>query len=81
MNAARIRYDLDTRHRGISGHDYVVVLSPGVPAAENIGFRKRNLYLDASLVLSHQTFRQGRFLRVGPLRSLIVMSRPYSERV
>ena len=72
LDAGAIRYDLDSRHCGVSGADYVAVLPPGVvhdgrPAAHAPGFRKRNLYLDrdflpASLIgsaVDHTTFRDG----------------------
>ncbi|WP_433261789.1 helix-turn-helix domain-containing protein [Micromonospora vinacea] len=78
LDAGAIRYDLDSRHCGVSGVDYVAVLPPGVvhdgrPAANTPGFRKRNLYLDptflpASLIgsaVDHTT------LRDGPLRQAL----------
>jgi AraC-like DNA-binding protein len=51
IDAGAISYDLDTRHCGVSGANYVAVLPPGVvhdgrPATHAPGFRKRNLYLD-----------------------------------
>ncbi|MFG1919012.1 helix-turn-helix domain-containing protein [Micromonospora sp. NPDC048898] len=75
LDAGALRYDLDNRHCGVSGTDYVAVLPPGVvhdgrPAADAPGFRKRNLYLDpaflpASLIGSAVDHT---VLRDGPLR-------------
>jgi AraC-like DNA-binding protein len=55
IDAGAIRYDLDTRHCGVSGAEYVAVLPPGVvhdgrPAHNAPGFRKRNLYLDPTFL-------------------------------
>ncbi len=55
IDAGAIRYDLDTRHCAITGNEYVAVLPPGIvhdgrPAGNAPGFRKRNLYLDASFL-------------------------------
>jgi AraC-like DNA-binding protein len=54
VDAGAITYDLDTRHRGASGES-VAILPPGVihdgRAADGVpGFRKRNLYLEASFL-------------------------------
>ena len=58
VDAGAIEYDLDTRHCGVAGDDYVAVLPPGVvhdghPATNVSGFRKRNLYLDQSFLSDH----------------------------
>ncbi|MEU4475353.1 AraC family transcriptional regulator [Micromonospora sp. NPDC023888] len=77
LDAGAIRYDLDSRHCGVSGADNVAVLPPGVVhdgrPANAPGFRKRNLYLDptflpASLIgsaVDHTT------LRDAPLRQAL----------
>jgi AraC-like DNA-binding protein len=54
VDAGAITYDLDSRHRGASGEE-VVLLPPGVihdgrPADGAPGFRKRNLYLESSFL-------------------------------